>query len=68
MGDHQRMTSSNTRKLPLGEASAYASRSPRWIRQRLVDGRLTAYRSGHDDRIVLIDLDELDDLLRVRPA
>ncbi|EYT65062.1 DNA-binding protein [Dietzia sp. UCD-THP] len=49
-------------------ASAYAKRSPRWIRQRLVDGRLTAFKSGHDDRLVLIDLDELDELLRVRPA
>ncbi|WP_031264406.1 hypothetical protein [Dietzia sp. UCD-THP] len=62
------MTSSKARREPLGVASAYAKRSPRWIRQRLVDGRLTAFKSGHDDRLVLIDLDELDELLRVRPA
>lgn len=50
------------------EAVTYADRSRRWLFLRLQAHQLTRYRSGHDARVTLIDLDELDDLLKVRPV
>jgi excisionase family DNA binding protein len=48
------------------EAAKYAAVNPRTIRRRIADGSLTGYRLGA--RVLLVDLNELDALLRPIPT
>lgn len=47
-------------------AAAYADVSPKTIRRRISDGSLTGYRMG--PRLVRVDLNELDAMLRPIPT
>lgn len=47
-------------------ASEYAACSPKTIRRYIATGRLTGYRMG--PRLIRVDLDELDALLRPIPT
>ncbi len=53
---------SGRRLASLADAADYAAVNPRTIRRRIADGSITGYRVG--PRIIRIDLDELDALLR----
>lgn len=46
--------------------AAYADVSTKTIRRRISDGTLTGYRMG--PRLIRVDLNELDDLLRPIPT
>lgn len=60
-------TSPHRRRLAApAEAAAYAHVSPRTIRRRVADGTLTGYRFG--PRLIRVDLDELEALLRPIPT
>jgi excisionase family DNA binding protein len=48
------------------DAAEYADVSTRTIRRYISDGRLTGYRVG--PRLIKVDLDDLDKLLRVIPT
>lgn len=48
------------------KAAAYVDTSPRTIRRSIAEGRLTGYRFG--DRLIRVDLNELDALLRPIPT
>lgn len=48
------------------EAAAHAHVHRDTIRRRIADGSLTGYRMG--SRIIRVDLDELDELLRPIPT
>ena len=50
----------------LTDAAEHCSVNPRTIRRRIADGSLTGYRFG--PRIIRVDLDELDALLRPVPT
>jgi excisionase family DNA binding protein len=50
----------------VSEAADYADVSTRTIRRYISDGRLTGYRVG--PRLIKVDLDDLDKLLRVIPT
>lgn len=50
----------------ISQAAEYAACSPKTIRRRIADSSLTGYRFGQ--RIIRVDLDELDTLLRPIPA
>ncbi|WP_395691512.1 excisionase family DNA-binding protein [Nocardioides sp.] len=60
------VTSSRRRLSTIAAAAEYASCSPKTIRRRISDGSLTGYRMG--SRLIRIDLDELDQLLRPIPT
>ncbi len=61
------VTSAPRRRLaPLIDAAAYAGVHPRTLRRRIADGALTGYRMG--PRLIRVDLNELDELLRPIPA
>ncbi len=49
-----------------GDAADYAQCSLKTIRRRIADGSLTAFRFG--PRLIRVDLNELDKLLRPIPA
>jgi excisionase family DNA binding protein len=50
----------------LAEAADYSRTSQKTIRRRISDGSLAGYRMG--PRLLRVDLDELDALLRPIPA
>lgn len=50
----------------INQAAEYAAVSTKTIRRRIADGTLTGYRMG--SRIIRVDLDELDSLLREIPT
>ena len=50
----------------IGQASEYAACSTKTIRRRIADGSLTGYRMGN--RLIRVDLNELDDLLTPIPT
>lgn len=50
----------------LSAAAEMKGVSTKTLRRRIADGSLTGYRLG--SRIILIDLDELDDLLKPIPS
>lgn len=50
----------------IADAAAYLGCNPKTIRRRIADGTLTAYRFG--PRMLRVDLDELDRLLRPVPT
>jgi excisionase family DNA binding protein len=50
----------------IGQAAEYAGVSKRTIRRRVADGSLPGYRLGN--RIVRVDLNELDAMLRPIPT
>jgi excisionase family DNA binding protein len=50
----------------LADAAAYMGVNERTIRRRIADGRLTGYRLG--DRLIRVDLNELDEALRPIPT
>lgn len=52
----------NKRYAKMQEVAIYLGLSERTIRAMVADGRLTAYRLG--ERVIRIDLDEVDDSLR----
>ena len=54
------------RYVSLAEAAVYLGVNIRTIRRQIADGRLTGYRLG--DRLIRIDLDELDAAMRPIPA
>ncbi len=56
------MASQVRRLVPIQAAAEYAAVGPRTIRRRIADGSLTGYRLGA--RILRVDLEELDALLR----
>ena len=67
------MTSLRTEAIPakrrlesIAGAAEYAGVHPRTIRRRIADGRLTGYRMG--PRLIRVDLNELDAMLRPIPA
>lgn len=57
----------NARRLAsLADAAEYAAVHPRTLRRRIASGELTGYRLG--GRVIRVDLDELDALLRPIPT
>ncbi len=50
----------------IAEAAQYAGCNARTIRRRIADGTLTGYRMG--PRLVRVDLNDVDALLRPIPA
>lgn len=67
MSDSQRFQRPHTRHLvSLEHAAHYASCSTKTLRRRISDGSLTGYRMG--PRLVRVDLDELDAMLRPIPS
>lgn len=50
----------------INQAAEYAACSTKTIRRRIADGSLTGYRMGR--RIIRVDLNELDQLLRPIPT
>ena len=50
----------------IDQAAEYAACSSKTIRRRISDGSLTGYRMGK--RLIRVDLNELDDLLRPIPS
>ncbi|RNL79171.1 helix-turn-helix domain-containing protein [Nocardioides marmorisolisilvae] len=57
----------NKRRLvTIAAAAQYADVNPRTIRRRISDGSLPGYRMG--PRVIRVDLNELDALLRPIPA
>lgn len=62
-----RTTATPERRLvTIAEAANFAACNPRTIRRRIADGSLAGYRMG--PRLVRVDLNELDRLLRPIPA
>lgn len=57
---------SSRRLRKIQPAAEYADVHPRTIRRRIADGSLTGYRFG--PRVLLVDLNELDALLRPIPT
>ncbi len=61
------MTADRTQKrLSVAQSAARLGVSPWTIRRRIADGSLTAYRVG--PKLIRVDLNELDALLRPIPA
>ena len=58
--------SAAARLAPLSEAARYAHCHEKTIRRRIADGSITAYRFG--PRLIRIDLNEVDALLRRIPS
>jgi excisionase family DNA binding protein len=54
------------RLVSINQAARLVDVSPRTIRRRIADGSLTGYRFG--PRIIRVDLDEVDSLLKRIPA
>jgi len=54
------------RRVPLAEAAEYSHLSVRTLRRYGVAGRLTLYRAGV--KLLQVDLDELDRIIRPVPA
>jgi excisionase family DNA binding protein len=50
----------------LADAAIYLGVNERTIRRQIADGRLTGYRLG--DRLIRVDLNELDESLRPIPT
>lgn len=50
----------------INQAAEYGACSSKTIRRRIADGSLTGYRMGA--RLIRVDLNELDDLLRPIPT
>lgn len=50
----------------LAEASKLFDVSPKTLRRRIADGSLTGYRLG--PRLIKVDLEEVDAILRVIPS
>lgn len=59
-------TKSTRRLVSLDAAATYAACSTKTLRRRISDGSLTGYRLG--PRLLRIDLDELDAMLRPVPS
>lgn len=59
-------TTSRRRLVSINQAAEYAACDPKTIRRRIADGSLTGYRLGK--RMIRVDLEELDALLRPIPA
>ncbi len=59
-------TTAARRLASIAQAADYAAVSTKTIRRRIADGSLTGYKMG--SRIIRVDLDELDQLLRVIPT
>lgn len=57
---------SQRRLVSINQAADYASCSPKTIRRRIADGSLTGRRFGK--RLLRVDLNELDALLRPIPT
>ena len=51
---------------PIAEAADYIGANPRTIRRYIAAGRLTGYRVG--PRLIRVDLDELEAIVRPIPA
>ena len=56
----------SARLASINKAAEYANCNPRTIRRRISEGALTGYRFG--PRLLRIDLDELDALMRPIPS
>lgn len=54
-----------SRRASIADAAAYVPCSTKTIRRRIADGSLTGYRFG---RKIVVDLDELDRLLKPIPT
>lgn len=54
------------RPASIAEAAEHIGTSERTVRRYIADGRLTGYRVG--PRLIRVDLDELDNLLRPIPT
>lgn len=59
-------TKSRRRLVSLEDAADYAACSTKTIRRRISDGALTGYRLG--PRLLRVDLNELDEILRPVPS
>jgi excisionase family DNA binding protein len=59
-------TRATRRLVAIGDAAEYAAVSTKTIRRRISDGSLTGYRMG--PRVIRVDLNELDALLRPIPS
>lgn len=61
-------TNTPKRRVPLHEAVTYAGRSRYWFHLRFQTGVLTRHRTNFDQRLTMVDLDELDTYLAAAPA
>lgn len=62
-----RSTTTHARRLvSIAQAADYSAVCTKTIRRRISDGSLTGYRMG--PRVIRVDLDELDALLRPIPT
>jgi excisionase family DNA binding protein len=59
-------TNPSRRLVSIEKAAAYVDASPRTIRRSIAAGKLTGYRFGN--RLLRIDLNEVDSLLRPIPV
>lgn len=59
-------TKSRRRLVSLEDAADYAACSTKTIRRRISEGTLTGYRLG--PRLLRVDLNELDEILRPVPS
>lgn len=61
-----RTLTAQRRLASIPDAAQYAAVSTKTIRRRISDGSLTGYRFGA--RVIRVDLNEVDDLLRPIPS
>lgn len=63
-----KIASASQRKklVKLADAAEYADVSIKTLRRRIADGSLTGYRMGR--RVIRVDLNELDELLKPIPS
>ena len=59
-------TTQARRLASINQAAEYAACSPKTIRRRVADGSLAGFRFG--PRVIRVDLNEVDELLRPIPA
>ena len=59
-------TTAARRLASINQAADYAACSSKTIRRRIADGSLTGYRMG--SRLIRVDLDELDAIMRPIPT
>lgn len=59
-------TSASKRLASIADAATYGAVSTKFVRRRIASGELTGYRLG--SRVIRVDLNEFDALLRPMPS